>query len=55
MHTLKNLDGSQIQGEREKVILKRSQTIWFYCVLFSKGQNYKDGEQISGRQGYTGT
>ena len=39
---------------REKVIFKRSQTIWFYCVLFSKGQNYRDGEQTSGCQGYTG-
>ena len=38
----------------EKVIFKRSQTIWFYCVLFSKGQNYRDGEQTSGCQGYTG-
>ena len=38
----------------EKVILKRSQTIWFYCTLFSEGHNYRDGEQTSGCQGYTG-
>ena len=42
---------NRIQQYIKKTNLKRSYTIWFH-LPFSEWQNYRDGEQISGFQGF---